>query len=166
MNPAGEVKAEKIKEASRLIRDIDHRRATVTKVARAIAESQPEFFSKGPEHLRPLGLEEIARRLEVHPSTVSRAVLGKYMSTPYGVFEFRFFFSAGYATDRGEGLSATAVKKRLAGLISAENSSRPLSDQKLAGLLAENGLNISRRTVAKYREALGVPASWERKKTR
>ncbi|MHB1326137.1 MAG: RNA polymerase factor sigma-54 [Thermoleophilia bacterium] len=157
---------EKIQEASRLIRDIDHRRATVTKVARAIAEAQPEFFSKGPEHLRPLGLEEIARRLEVHPSTVSRAVLGKYMSTPYGVFEFRFFFSAGYATDHGEGLAATAVKKRLAGLISAEDSSRPLSDQKLAGQLAENGLSISRRTVAKYREALGIPASWERKKTR
>lgn len=157
---------EKIQEASRLIRDIDQRRATVTKVARAIAEAQPEFFSKGPEHLRPLGLEEIARRLEVHPSTISRAVLGKYMSTPYGVFEFRFFFSAGYATDHGEGLSATAVKKRLAGLISAEDSSRPLSDQKLAGLLGENGLSISRRTVAKYREALGVPASWERKKTR
>lgn len=156
---------EKIQEASRLIRDIDHRRATVTRVARAITESQPDFFIKGPEHLRPLGLEEIAGRLEVHPSTVSRAILGKYMSTPYGVFEFRYFFSAGYSTAHGEGLSATAVKKRLAGLIEAEDSSHPLSDQKLVAGLNESGLSISRRTVAKYREALGIPASWERKRS-
>jgi RNA polymerase sigma-54 factor len=156
---------EKLQEASRLIRDIDHRRTTVTKVARAIAESQPEFFRKGPGYLRPLGLEEIASRLEVHPSTVSRAILGKYMSTPYGVFEFRYFFSAGYATTGGEGLSATAVKQRLAGLVAQEDTRRPLSDQKLAGLLQENGLSISRRTVAKYREALGIPASWERKQS-
>lgn len=157
---------EKIREASRLIRDIDHRRATVTKVARAITESQPDFFVKGPEHLRPLGLEEIAGRLEVHPSTVSRAILGKYMSTPYGIFEFRYFFSAGYATSFGAGLSATAVKKRLAGLITAEDSSHPLSDQKLVDQLSESGLSISRRTVAKYREALGIPASWVRKQAR
>ncbi|MBK5225765.1 MAG: RNA polymerase factor sigma-54 [Thermoleophilia bacterium] len=157
---------EKIQEASRLIRDIDQRRATVTKVARAIAEAQPEFFSKGPEHLRPLGLEEIARRLEVHPSTISRAVLGKYMSTPYGVFEFRFFFSAGYATSGGADLSATAVKKRLAGLMADEDSSHPLSDQKLVDQLGASGLTISRRTIAKYREALGIPASWERRRAR
>jgi len=154
---------EKVQEASRLIRDIDHRRATVTKVARAIAESQPDFFTMGPEHLRPLGLDEIARRLEVHPSTVSRAILGKYMSTPYGIFEFRYFFSAGYETSRGDGLSSTAVKKRLAGLIAAEDTSHPLSDQKLAEQLEESGLKISRRTVAKYREAMGINASWERK---
>ncbi|MDO8737322.1 MAG: RNA polymerase factor sigma-54 [Thermoleophilia bacterium] len=154
---------EKIQEASRLIRDIDHRRTTVTKVARAIADSQPEFFTLGPEHLRPLGLEEIAEKLEVHPSTVSRAILGKYMSTPYGIFEFRYFFSAGYATSDGDGLSSTAVKKRLAGMISAEDHRRPLSDQKLAKQLGASGLSISRRTVAKYREALGISASWERK---
>lgn len=154
---------EKIQEASRLIRDIDHRRATVTRVARAIAQSQPDFFIKGPEHLRPLGLEEIATRLEVHPSTVSRAILGKYMSTPYGIFGFRYFFSAGYATSGGAELSAMAVKKRLAGLIADEDASHPFSDQKLASQLGESGLTISRRTVAKYREALGISASWERK---
>ncbi len=156
---------EKIQEASRLIRDVDQRRATVTRVARAIADAQPEFFTKGPEHLRPLGLEEIATRLGVHPSTVSRAILGKYMSTPYGVFEFRYFFSAGYATGEGEGLSATAVKKRLAGIVAAEDAARPLSDQKLAQRLKDDGVRISRRTVAKYREALGIPPSWDRKKT-
>lgn len=157
---------EKIQDAARLIRDIDHRRTTVTKVARAITESQPDFFILGPEHLRPLGLEEIAARLDVHPSTVSRAILGKYMSTPYGIFEFRYFFSAGYATSSGEGLSATAVKKRMKGLIDSEDSNHPLSDQKLVDKLQEFGLDISRRTVAKYREALGIPASWERKKAK
>lgn len=154
---------EKLKKASQLIRDIDHRRATVAKVARAIADAQPEFFERGPGYLRPLGLEDIAKKLEVHPSTVSRAILGKYMSTPFGVFEFRYFFSAGYSTAGGEGLSATAVKKRLTGLVSNEDARHPLSDQKLADLLKRDGINISRRTVAKYREALGIPASWERK---
>lgn len=157
---------EKLKKAAQLIRDVDHRRATVTKVARAIAEAQPEFFGKGPGYLRPLGLEDIASRLSVHPSTVSRAILGKYMSTPFGVFEFRYFFSAGYATAGGEGLSATAVKQRLAGLVSREDSSHPLSDQKLASLLKKEGVSVSRRTVAKYREALGIPASWERRASR
>lgn len=155
----------KLQEASRLIRDIDQRRATVTRVARAIAEAQPEFFEKGPEYLRPLGLEKIAASLKVHPSTVSRAILGKYMSTPYGIFEFRYFFSAGYATPQGGGLAANAVKKRLAGLISAEDGGRPLSDQKIADLLKRDDIKISRRTVAKYREALGIAPSWERKKS-
>ena len=154
---------DKLREASRLIHDIDQRRATVTRVARAIAEAQPGFFAKGSKHLRPLGLEEIASRLEVHPSTISRAILGKYMSTPYGVFEFRYFFSAGYQTSGGEGLASSAVKKRLAALIGEEDARRPLSDQKLAALLKEDGIAISRRTVAKYRESLGIPASWERK---
>jgi len=157
---------EKLQEASKLIRDVDQRRATVTRVARAIAEAQPDFFKKGPGYLRPLGLEEIAQRLGVHPSTVSRAILGKYMSTPYGVLEFRYFFAAGYETSGGEGLSATAVKKRLTELIAGEDHQRPLSDQKLADLLKEGGVDISRRTVAKYREAEGIPASWERKQAR
>ncbi|MFA5802656.1 MAG: RNA polymerase factor sigma-54 [Thermoleophilia bacterium] len=156
---------DKLQEASRLIRDIDHRRTTVTKVARAIAEAQPEFFTQGPEHLRPLGLEKIAASLDVHPSTISRALLGKYMSTPHGIFEFRYFFSSGYAAAKGgEGLAANAVKKRLAGIIAREDAQHPLSDQKLVGQLKENDISISRRTVAKYREQLGIAPSWERKK--
>jgi RNA polymerase sigma-54 factor len=155
---------DKLSEASRLIRDIDHRRTTVTKVARAIAEAQPEFFTEGPEHLRPLGLEKIATTLDVHPSTISRAILGKYMSTPHGIFEFRYFFSSGYATGGGEGLAANAVKKRLAGIIAREDAKHPLSDQKLTGMLKQDDIKISRRTVAKYREQLGIAPSWERKK--
>lgn len=170
---AGQVKADaetiayiktKIREASRLIRDIDQRRTTVTKVARAIAEAQPEFFEKGSSYLRPLGLEEIAARLKVHPSTISRSILGKYMSTPYGIFEFRYFFSAGYSSCGAGGLASTAVKKRLQKMIEEEDRRRPLSDQKLAGLLKEDDIPISRRTVAKYREEMGIPPSWDRKK--
>lgn len=153
----------KMREASRLIRDINERRATVTKVAQAIAQAQPEFFRQGPEHLRPLTLDDIAARLEVHPSTISRAILGKYMSTPFGIFEFRFFFSSGYSSREAGGLAATAVKKRLKNIIDEEDRQRPLSDQKLTGLLKKDGIPISRRTVAKYREEMEIPASWERK---
>ncbi len=155
---------EKLAEASRLIRDIDQRRATVTKVARAITEAQPDFFTQGPGHLHPLGLEEIADRLQVHPSTVSRAILGKYMSTPYGIFEFRYFFSAGYTTSGGEELASTAVKQRLSALVSNEDTRKPLSDQKIADHLSGEGISISRRTVAKYREAIRIPPSWDRKR--
>jgi len=156
----------KIKEASRLIRDIDQRRATVTRVAKAIAEAQPAFFEEGPGCLRPLNLEEIATKLEVHPSTISRAILGKYMSTPYGIYEFRYFFSAGYAAcgAGGKGLAATAVRQRLKKLIEEEDELRPLSDQKLTELLKKDEIPISRRTVAKYREEIGIPPSWDRKK--
>ncbi len=153
----------KVRKAARLIRDIEQRRITVTKVARAIAEAQSGFFEQGPSALRPLTLEEIARRLAVHPSTISRAILGKYMSTPFGIVEFRYFFSAGYVTAAGSELAATAVKKRLAGLVAGEDPRRPLSDQKLADLLRAEQINISRRTVAKYREEMGLPPSWHRR---
>lgn len=153
----------KIASASQLIGDLDRRRSTLARVAGEIAASQPEFFAKGPTRLRPLSLEEVAARLNLHPSTVSRAILGKYISTPYGVFELRYFFSGGYHASSGE-LSATAVKKKLELLIAGEDTARPLSDQKLAGLLEEQGLTLSRRTVAKYREAMGIPASRERKR--
>lgn len=156
---------EKILEASRLIRDIDQRRATVTRVARAIADAQPDFFKKGPGCLRPLNLEKIAAVLEVHPSTISRAILGKYMSTPYGIFELRYFLSAGYAAcgAGGKGLAATAVRQRLKKLIEDEDELKPLSDQKLTELLKKDEIPISRRTVAKYREEMGIPPSWDRK---
>ena len=113
-----------------------------------------------------MGREVCDGRPGVHPSTVSRGILDKYMSTPYGVVEFRYFLSAGYNTGEGKGLAATAVKKRLAGLVSSEDQQQPLSDQKLAGMLKAEGVTISRRTVAKYRDALRIPPSWERKKTK
>lgn len=154
----------RIRNASRLIRDIDQRRATVTRVARAIAESQPEFFTEGPGSLRPLALDDIATKLQVHPSTISRAILGKYMSTPWGILEFRYFFSAGYARSGTAGLAATAVKKRLQQLIEEEDQLHPFSDQKLVTLLKQSQIPISRRTVAKYREEMSIPPSWDRKR--
>jgi RNA polymerase sigma-54 factor len=153
----------KIKDANQLIKDVDQRRATITKVAKAIAEAQQEFFDRGPGYLKPLTLENIAARLDVHPSTISRAILGKYMNTPWGIFELKYFFSAGYVTGGGE-LSATAVKKRLSQLIADEDLRRPLSDQKLVEMLKKEGISISRRTVAKYREEAGIPPSWQRKR--
>ncbi|MBE0428420.1 MAG: RNA polymerase factor sigma-54 [Thermoleophilia bacterium] len=154
----------KIREASRLIRDIDQRRATVTRVARAIAAAQPEFFQKGPEHLRPLGLDDIAGRLDVHASTISRAILDKYMSTPHGIFEFRYFFSSGYQACGEGGIAATAVRKRLQKMIEEEDKRHPLSDQELTGLLRKEGVPIARRTVAKYREEMGIASSRVRRK--
>ncbi|MHB1411762.1 MAG: RNA polymerase factor sigma-54 [Thermoleophilia bacterium] len=153
----------KLKEASRLIRDIDQRRSTVTRVARAIAAAQPGFFDYGPESLKPLTLEDIATAISLHPSTISRAILGKYMSTPFGIFELRYFFSAGYAAAGGE-LAATAVKKRLAQMIADEDPQKPLSDQQLAEALKKESITISRRTVAKYREEQAIPPSWQRKR--
>jgi RNA polymerase sigma-54 factor len=154
---------EKIRSASRLIRDVDQRRTTVTRVARAIADSQPDFFARGPEALHPLSLEQIAERLQVNPSTISRAILGKYMSTPYGVFEFRYFFSGGYTGKGGEALAATAVKDRLKKIVTAEDERRPLSDQKITDMMRGEGIPISRRTVAKYREEMGIPPSSARR---
>lgn len=155
---------DRIKDASRLIRDFQQRRATIDRVAQAIAEEQLDFFDRGPAFLRPLSVESIARKLDVHPSTISRAILGKYMNTPYGILEFRFFFSAGYSAAGGEKLAANAVKKRISELIANEDAHKPLSDQKLADLLAAESITISRRTVAKYREEMGALPSWQRKK--
>jgi RNA polymerase sigma-54 factor len=113
-----------------------------------------------------LKLEDVAAAMGVNPSTVSRAIQGKYMSTPFGIFEFRFFFSGGFSMPGGDGLSATAVKERLKALVTGEDPEEPLSDRKLANALKAEGIRISRRTVAKYREDLGLPASWERKAPR
>lgn len=154
----------RLRTAAQLIRDVDQRRATVTRVAEAIASAQPKFFEQGPIALRPLSLEDVASRLEVHPSTISRTIIGKYMSTPFGVFEFRYFFASGYANGDGQGMAATAVRKRVCELIAAEDPRRPLSDQKLADLLKQEQISISRRTVAKYREEAGVPTSWQRRR--
>ncbi len=153
----------KSERARQLIRDVNQRRLTLTRVARAIANAQEEFFEKGRDSLKPMNLDDIARVLDVNPSTVSRAIQGKYMSTPFGIFEFKFFFSTGYAVASGPDLSATALKERLKKMIAAEDGRRPLSDQKLADALKRESISISRRTVTKYREELGLPASWQRK---
>ncbi len=121
-----------------------------------IIQEQREFFDKGIQFLHPLTLQAIARQVDMHESTVSRVTNGKYVQTPRGVFELKFFFSSGLTTDDGEDVSARTARDRIKNLISDEDAKDPLSDQKIVDLLQADGLNIARRTVAKYREQLGI----------
>lgn len=155
---------EKYKSAKWLIRNIDRRKNTLLRVAQAIVEHQREFLDKGISHLRPLTLRQIADAVGMHESTVARVTSGKYMETPRGTFEMKFFFSRGIQSDDGEGASNTTVKQMIAEMIAAEDPRRPLSDQKIVELLAKKGIHVARRTVAKYREQLGILSSRLRKK--
>jgi RNA polymerase sigma-54 factor len=147
---------DKLNSAVWLIRTIDQRRRTMIKVMEAILDVQREFFDRGVEHLKPLTLQQIAERVEMHESTVSRVTSGKYVQTPRGVFELKYFFSTGLRTDNGEVASSRKIKARIAELIEKEDRRKPLSDQMIAGMLKEEGFRVARRTVAKYRDRLGV----------
>ena len=152
------------RSAKWIIRSLARRKQTMLKVIQAMIEKQPGFLETGSGGLRPMTLADIAAAVEMHESTVSRAVSGKYMLTPHGVFSLRSLFSASLSAEGGEGASAAAVKHRLKEMVGGENKSRPWSDQQLAGLLAGEDIAISRRAVAKYREELRIPASSARKK--
>jgi len=153
-----------IRSAEAFIKNVDRRKDTVSRIAEIILEVQSEFFEDGKGPLRPLRLEDVAIEIGVHLSTVSRGVTGKYMATPYGMFELKHFFSGGYRTATGMDIAATTVKTRLRELLTAEDAKRPLSDQKLADMLSDEGVPVARRTVAKYREELGIEPSWARKR--
>lgn len=153
-------------EAQMLIKGVESRFDTLLRVATEIVEAQQDFFELGPEAMRPLILSDIASTLEMHESTVSRATKGKFMATPVGVFEMKYFFSSHVGTSAGGEASATAVQAIIKSIISDEPPQKPLSDAKLEKLLAEKGINIARRTIAKYREALDIPPSSKRKKLR
>jgi len=155
---------DKIRSAESFIKNVDRRKDTVTRITQIILEVQNEFFEDGKGVLRPLRLEDVAVEIGVHLSTVSRGVTGKYMATPYGLFELKHFFSGGYRTSTGMDVAATSIKQRLRELVREEDASKPLSDQKLAELLSEEGVTVARRTVAKYREELGVEPSWARRR--
>ncbi|HLN64130.1 MAG TPA: RNA polymerase factor sigma-54 [Symbiobacteriaceae bacterium] len=155
---------QKIHSALWLIKAIEQRRMTLYKVTEAIVRFQRDFFDRGVRYLRPLTLHDVADVVGVHESTVSRATSGKYVQTPAGTFELKFFFSSGVDNARGEGVAAESVKRMIADLIAKEDASEPLSDQALTDLLGKQGVNISRRTVAKYREEMGVPSSGKRKR--
>ena len=146
--------AEKLNSAKWLIQTIEQRRKTMIKVMRRIVEEQRDFFERGVEGLRPLTLQQIANQIGMHESTVSRVTTNKYVQTPRGVFELKYFFSSGLATEEGDDVSAKVAKDKISNLISGEDKRDPLSDQRIAELLHEQGLRIARRTVAKYREAL------------
>jgi RNA polymerase sigma-54 factor len=148
----------RLQEARWLIRNIQQRFETVQRVAQAIVDRQHSFFTHGAIAMRPLVLREIAEILELHESTISRVTTNKYMSTPFGVFELKYFFGSHVATDTGGAASSTAIRALIKQLIGDEDSQEPLSDSRIAELLAEQGLVVARRTVAKYREALKIPA--------
>lgn len=163
---SGEVRdyiREKIRGGKFLIRSIHQRQQTIQKIASEITRHQQEFLEKGRSFLRPLNMATVADAVGVHETTVSRAIAGKYIATPHGVFELRFFFSHGIKTESGEDLSNTSVKTAIAELVKNEPKQKPLSDEKLAKLLAAQGIQLARRTIAKYREALGILPSHLRK---
>ncbi len=154
----------KLASAKWLIQTIEQRRKTMIKVMNCIVREQREFFDKGIAFLRPLTLAAVARQIDMHESTVSRVCSGKYVQTPRGVFELKFFFSSGLETDDGEDVSARTAKDIIKTLIDEEDKKDPLSDQRIAELLHEKGLHIARRTVAKYREQLNIlPARFRRR---
>lgn len=155
----------KLDSAAFLIKSIEQRRDTIKKVITAIAESQRSFFFEGVGDLRPLTLKTIAETIDVHESTVSRAIRGKYIQTPKGTFALKFFFKRGY-TQGEEDRSSDAIKRYIKEFIDQEDKKKPLSDQKLSELLQEKNLDVARRTVAKYREALLIQPSSKRKQYR
>ena len=153
-----------IRDGRAVIRAVDQRQETILAIAREIVARQEPFLAWGNRHLRPMKMSDIAETIGVHPTTVSRAVAGKYVDTPHGLMEMRKFFATGYHTSDGENVSNEGVREALHKLINNEDSSRPLSDSKLEKLLREQGIKVARRTVAKYREQLGILPSHLRKK--
>ena len=154
----------KLKSARWIVQTIEQRRRTMVKVMSKIVEKQQAFFDHGVLHLKPLTLQDVAREIDMHESTVSRVTSAKYVQTPRGVFELKFFFSSGLGTMTGEDISSKAAKEKIAGLIEEEDRRHPLSDQKLADTLQTDGVDIARRTVAKYREQMGIPSARLRKR--
>jgi RNA polymerase sigma-54 factor len=150
-------------EARWLIKSIESRNDTLSRVARAIVEHQSAFLAFGEEAMKPLVLNEIASSLDMHESTISRITTQKYMHTPRGVFELKYFFSSHVSGSSGATISSTAIRAIIKKLIASENKGKPLSDSKLATILSDQGIKVARRTVAKYRESLLIPASIERK---
>lgn len=154
---------EKLSGAVFLIKSIHKRRRTIRRVVEAIIRYQVDFFEHGPAYLRPMVLQDIATELGVHMSTVSRVTTNKYIHTPHGIFELKYFFSAAVKQQTGEDMAAEAVKSRIRHLVSSEDNKRPLSDQAIADKLKKEGVKVARRTVAKYREAMGILSSAQRK---
>ncbi len=154
---------EKIKSALWLIKSIDQRQKTIYKVAESIVRHQRSFLDYGIEFLKPLILKTVAEDIGMHESTVSRAVTNKYMHTPQGVYEMKFFFHSSLANSRGIDISSLSIKERLRKIIEAENPGKPLSDSEITNIFLKEGLKISRRTIAKYREDMKIPPSHQRR---
>lgn len=154
---------EKIRGGRFFIRCVQQRQHTLLNIAREIVDRQRDFFDLGPAHLRPMTMSKVAQAVGVHETTVSRAVSGKYLSSPRGLFELKYFFTSGYTTNNGEAVSNESVRQAIAEIVRTEDSKHPLSDQDIVAMLSERGLPIARRTVAKYREQIGILPSHLRK---
>jgi RNA polymerase sigma-54 factor len=152
-----------LQEARWFLKSLQSRNETLLKVATAIVEKQRGFLDFGEEAMKPLVLHDIAEMVEMHESTISRVTTNKYMHTPKGIFELKYFFSSHVSTDAGGECSSTAIRAIIKKLIAAENVSKPLSDSKITTLLEDQGINVARRTIAKYRESMSIPPSNERK---
>jgi RNA polymerase sigma-54 factor len=148
--------SEKMRSGKFLISSIEQRQQTIERITREILKQQKDFFEHGVAKLRPLTMNQVAQAVGVHETTVSRAIANKYIATPWGVFDFKFFFTPGYKAENGETLSNTSIKDRIAQIVAEENPAKPFSDQGIVSILGENNVQIARRTVAKYREELGI----------
>jgi RNA polymerase sigma-54 factor len=155
---------EKVRSALWLIKSIQQRQRTIYKVAKSIIRFQREFLDHGIEFLRPLVLRDVADDIGMHESTISRVTTNKYMQTPQGLFELKYFFNSGLSTSEGEFVASESVKNRIKEIIEKEDTKKPLSDQKIADMLSGQTVNIARRTVTKYREILKLGSSSERKR--
>jgi hypothetical protein len=154
---------DQIRDGRSLIRSISLRQETILAIAHKLIEQQTTFLEKGPRHLRPLTMNDIADELELHATTVSRAVAGKYILTPQGLMEMRAFFATGYQTEGGAEVSNAGVREAIQQLISQENPAKPLSDDAITKALQKQGIKVARRTIAKYREQLNILPSHLRK---
>jgi len=154
---------DKFRSALWLIKSVEQRQKTIHKVATSLINFQRDFLDHGIEYLRPLVLRDVANDIGMHESTVSRVVTNKYMHTPQGVFEMKYFFHSGIASSYGEAVSSVTIKQRIRKIIEAEDGRKPLSDSKIVSMLQKEGLDLARRTIAKYREELKIPTSNQRK---
>lgn len=152
-----------LQDAKWLIKSLESRHETLLKVATCIVEQQQEFFELGEEHMKPMILADIAYQVDMHESTISRVTTQKFLHSPRGIFELKYFFSSHVSTDTGGEASSTAIRALVKKLVAAENPAKPLSDSKLTSMLEEQGIQVARRTVAKYRESLSIPPSNQRK---
>ena len=155
---------EHLQDAKWFIKSLQTRHDTLLKVASVIVDVQKGFLEFGPEQMKPLILSDVAQRTELHESTISRITNRKYLSTPQGVFELKYFFSSHLGTASGGEISSTAIRALIKKMIDEEDQNKPLSDSKIAAILLEKDVKIARRTIAKYRESLGIPSSSDRKK--
>ncbi len=168
-NSAGSEKAreyiqEKLRSAVWLIKSVYHRQSTIVNVMKSIIKFQRDFFDYGGEYLKPLVLRDVAEDVGMHESNISRVTTNKYVHTPRGIFELKYFFNSGLTSDNGEAIAAESVKNKIKEIIQKEDPYKPCSDQEIANILKGQGINIARRTVTKYREMLRILSSSKRKK--